>query len=56
MVSRHWRAAAVPAQSPVQVNLVSRAGRHLGCPTGGKAAKWILFCCLCLCQSHREVR
>lgn len=52
----HWSAAAVPTQSSVGVNLVSRAGNHLRCQMSGETAKWLLLCCLCVCQSPEEVR
>lgn len=52
----HWRAAAVPTQTSVGVNLVSRAGSHLGYQVVREAAKCLLLCCLCLCPSHGEVR
>lgn len=52
----HLRATAAVTHSSVGVNLVSRAGSHLGCQMGGEEAKWLLLCCPRLCQSPEEVR
>lgn len=42
----HRRAAAVPVQNSMGVNLVSRGGSHLGCQLGGEATKG-LFSAVC---------
>lgn len=49
----HWRAAAVPVQSSMGVNLVSRAGSHLGCgvPAGWGSSKMAILFCMCQCLS-----